>query len=87
MSEKKIFIQKYRLTKIIVPVDGESGPTELYLVPAEETAEDVFTSKYVLISTTETIGRPLVMHVDDIRILKLLKVGKLYNVTFQETHE
>jgi hypothetical protein len=53
-------------------------------VPAEGKAEDdAFTRKYFFVVKDD--GRPLIMHVADVRLLKLLTVGKIYNVTFQET--
>lgn len=82
MPSGGIFIGKYRLREIRIPIDGE-GPTELNLMPDEETRQDISKKKYVLISH-EQPGVPLILRVEDIRILQMLKIGELYYVTFQQ---
>ena len=79
----KVFVGKYELTAIHLPADG-AGPTELHLTPvSEEThSSSEFPRRYLFVEKEE--GKPLIMHIEDVRLLKLLEISKIYHVTFQK---
>ena len=83
MPPDKIFIGKYELTAIHLPADGD-GPTELHLTPVNEkdtSPQGTFARRYLCIYEREG---PLILRIEDVRLLQLLKINQTYHVTFQQ---